>query len=79
MTLALFLQALTYGCDFEQESRLTEAVYLAPHFGQPIARNHPGVQVAEPALSSVGLTVEMLELAKPHHIAILARCPSMRV
>ncbi len=26
---------------------------------------------------AVGLTVEVLELAKPHHIAILARCPSM--
>ena len=27
---------------------------------------------------AVGLTVELLELAKPHHIAILARCPSVR-
>lgn len=26
---------------------------------------------------AVGLAVELLELAKPHHIAILARCPSM--
>lgn len=27
---------------------------------------------------AVGLTVELLELGKPQHIAILARCPSMR-
>jgi len=29
-------------------------------------------------LEAVGLTVEILELAKPHHIAILARCSSVR-
>jgi len=30
-------------------------------------------------LEAVGLTVAILELAKPHHIAILARCPSVCV
>lgn len=42
-TLALFLKAQMYGCDFEKHSRLAEALYFAPHFGQRIARNHPGV------------------------------------
>lgn len=44
-TLALFLRAQMYGCHFEMSSRLAEALYFAPHFGQRIARNHPGVQV----------------------------------
>jgi hypothetical protein len=43
-TLALFLKAQMYGCHY-QRSRLAEALYFAPHFGQRIARNHPGVQV----------------------------------
>jgi hypothetical protein len=29
-------------------------------------------------LEAAGLTVELLELAKPFHIAMLARCPSER-
>jgi hypothetical protein len=44
-TLALFLKARMYGCRYEKTSRLAEALYFAPHFGQQIARNHPGVQV----------------------------------
>lgn len=44
-TLALFLKAQMYGCDYQKGSRLAEARYFAPHFGQHIARNHPGVHV----------------------------------
>ena len=44
-TLALFLKARMYGCHYEKSSRLAEAHYFAPHFGQQIARKHPGVQV----------------------------------
>ncbi len=44
-TLALFLKARMYGCHYEKRSRLADALYFAPHFGQRIARNHPGVQV----------------------------------
>ena len=44
MTLALFLQGQMYGCRYEKSKRLAEAFYFAPHFGQQIARNQPGVQ-----------------------------------
>ena len=45
ITLKLFLKARLYGCKYEAGSRLGEALYFAPHFGQLIARNHPGVGV----------------------------------
>jgi hypothetical protein len=44
-TLALFLKAQMYGCDYQKSRRLAEARYFAPHFAQRIARKHPGVQV----------------------------------
>ena len=44
-TLALFLKAQMYGCWYEKGSRLAEALYFAPHFGQTIANAHPGVRV----------------------------------
>jgi hypothetical protein len=44
-TLALFLHAQMYGCPYQKGSRLAGALYFAPHFGQRIARKHPGVQV----------------------------------
>jgi len=45
VTLALFLKAQMYGCHYQKSRRLAEALYFAPHFGQRIARKHPGVQV----------------------------------
>jgi len=45
VTLALFLKAQMYGCWYEEGSRLPEALYFAPHFGQNIAYEHPGVHV----------------------------------
>jgi len=44
-TLALFLHGRLYGCDYEKGSKLTEANYFAPHFGQKIANLHPGISV----------------------------------
>ena len=44
-TLALFLKARMYVCDYQPGSRLAEAHYFAPHFGQAIARDYPGVLV----------------------------------
>ena len=44
-TLALFLHAQMYGCQYQRSSQLAEALYFAPHLGQRIARKHPGVQV----------------------------------
>ena len=43
VTLALFLNAQLYGCDYKAGSRLAEALYFAPHFGKRIAKQHPGV------------------------------------
>lgn len=43
VTLELFLKAQVYGCDYKAGSRISEALYFAPHFGQRIAREHPGV------------------------------------
>jgi hypothetical protein len=45
ITLALFLQAQLYGCHYQAGSRLSEALYFAPHFGQSIAQEHPGIGV----------------------------------
>ena len=44
-TLALFLKAQMYGCWYEEGSRLPEAHYFAPHFGQAISDLQPGVHV----------------------------------
>jgi len=45
LTLALFLHGHMYGCDYQARSRVSEALYFAPHFGQAIAANHPGIHV----------------------------------
>lgn len=52
-TLALFLHARMYGCKYEASSRLPEALYFAPHFGQSIAANHPGVHVGISYLAQI--------------------------
>lgn len=43
ITLESFLKAQVYGCDYKAGSRIAEALYFAPHFGQSIADQHPGV------------------------------------
>jgi len=43
VTLALFLKSRLYGCKYEAGSRLAEALYFAPHFGQHISNMHPGI------------------------------------
>jgi hypothetical protein len=45
VTLALFLKAQLYGCNYQAGSRLSEALYFAPHFGRSITNEHPGVSV----------------------------------
>ncbi|MGB8475912.1 MAG: hypothetical protein WCE61_17665 [Candidatus Acidiferrum sp.] len=62
-TLALFLKARMYGCRYEKSSRLPEALYFAPHFGQQIARKHPGVQVGISYVASIEC-VEVIETWK---------------
>lgn len=43
-TVNLFLHGQVYGCWHEKNSRLPEAMYFAPHFGQAIAKQIPGIQ-----------------------------------
>jgi hypothetical protein len=43
ISLALFLHAGLYGCDFKASSRVAEAQYFAPHFGWSIAQVQPGI------------------------------------
>jgi hypothetical protein len=62
-TLALFLKAQIYGCRYEKSSRVAEALYFAPHFGQKIARKHPGVQVGISYIASIK-SVEVVETWK---------------
>jgi hypothetical protein len=45
VTLNLFLKARMYGCDYQANSPLPEALYFAPHLGQTIASRHGGVRV----------------------------------
>lgn len=60
VTLALFLKAQIYGCWYEEGSRLPKALYFAPHFGQSIAYEHPGVRVGISYISRIE-NVEVIE------------------
>lgn len=62
-TLALFLQAQLYGCHYEQSSRVAEALYFAPHFGQWIASKHPGAQAGISYIATIE-EVEVVETWK---------------
>ena len=62
-TLAVFLKAHMYGCYYQPGSRLAEALYFAPHFGQRIARNHPGVQAGVSYIARIEC-VEVIETWK---------------
>lgn len=53
VTLALFLQAQLYGCHYQAGSRLSEALYFAPHFGKSITHEHPGVSVGISYISRI--------------------------
>lgn len=59
-TLAFFLKAHLYGCHYEKGSRLPEALYFAPHFGQGIAKAHPGIHVGISYIAKIE-TVEVVE------------------
>lgn len=43
VTLAFFLQAHIYGCDYEKNSKPSRAQYFAPHFGAKLAAKQPGI------------------------------------
>ncbi|MBI3251696.1 MAG: hypothetical protein HYZ52_00025 [Candidatus Omnitrophica bacterium] len=63
VTLALFLKARMYGCRYDKGSRLPEAHYFAPHFGQSIANMYPGVHVGISYISKI----EKIEVVQTWH------------
>jgi len=52
-TLNLFLKAQIYTCKYEASSRVAEAWYFAPHFGQRIAGNHAGLGIGISHISRI--------------------------
>ncbi len=62
-SLALFLKARMYCCHYQEGSRLPEARYFAPHFGQVIANEHPGIHVGISYIASV----ERIEVVETWH------------
>lgn len=60
-TLRMFLKAQLYGCDYRAGSRLHEARYFAPHFGQRVANDYPGVTRG---ISYVAKVEELLTVAR---------------
>jgi len=58
LTLSAFLHSRVYFCDYEKSGRLGKMFYFAPHFGQAIAAQHPGIK---PGISYVA-TIEDVEI-----------------
>lgn len=67
-TLALFLQAQMYGCDYQKRTNLAGALYFAPCFGNQISRVHPGVRAGISYIARIE-RVEVVETWK----SLLAR------
>jgi hypothetical protein len=70
VTLALFLKARLYGCKYEATSRLSEALYFAPHFGRKITDEYPGVNIGisyVARIESLGQVVTWKEFRKLIH------------
>lgn len=42
-TLTLFLKGHLYTCPYEKAGKASQALYFAPHFGQKLARDLPGI------------------------------------
>jgi hypothetical protein len=54
LTLEMFLKAQIYGCKYDKNSRLGEALYFAPHFSRSITNAHPGVSVGISYVAQIG-------------------------
>lgn len=59
-TLVLFLKAQLYGCYYEKNSRLPEALYFAPHFGHEVSMKYPGILVGISYIARIE-TIETVE------------------
>lgn len=60
MTLNLFLKAQLYSCLFTKANTVAQARYFAPHFGQQIARQLPGISAGISYLARID-RVEVVE------------------
>ncbi|MDP2887108.1 MAG: hypothetical protein Q8P51_19045 [Ignavibacteria bacterium] len=60
ITVNLFLKGHLYGCDYKKDSRLPEALYFAPHFGNWIAGVFPGVEAGISYLARIE-AIEVVE------------------
>jgi len=69
LTLSLFLKANMYGCYYEASSQLSEALYFAPHFGQTIANETPGIGVGISYVARIE-QVEVVETWNDLHHAV---------
>ena len=69
-TLVLFLKAQLYACNYEKNSRLPEALYFAPHFGQRISMNYPGIRVG---LSYIARIEEVINVVKWNELVKIIR------
>jgi hypothetical protein len=70
ITLKLFLKSRLYGCKYEGGSRLSEALYFAPHFGKRIAGGYAGVGVGISYIAriiSVGHSTTWLDFQELMH------------
>ena len=43
VTLRLFMHGHMYVCDYDKNNKVVRAQYFAPHFGERIARQQPGI------------------------------------
>lgn len=65
-TLALFLKARMYCCDFKVSSPLAAMRYFAPCFGQHVANLHPGVQIGISYVACID-RIEVVETLEDFH------------
>ncbi|MBL7894513.1 MAG: hypothetical protein JNK50_04395 [Bacteroidia bacterium] len=76
-TLDLFLKSRAYCCDFIKESsKLYEAIYFAPHFGNKLAKEHSGIV---PGISYIA-RIESREIVEDwkHFIEVAKKIKSKR-
>jgi hypothetical protein len=72
-TLSLFIEAHMYWCQYEKTSRLPEALYFAPHFGQNAARVHPGIRVGISHVARIETVEVVSDLNDLHRIVEKSR------
>ena len=70
VSLTVFLKAHMYGCWYEEGSRLSEALYFAPHFAYTISNIHAGVHLGISYIAKVE-QVEVVETWQDFQTAVI--------